>query len=80
MSHVPALQHVKNPSGILVKFRPTGKIGGYFLPSLVEVSRIFMMRGASGDECGNLLGQEYDRPARGRSVEKAPGSNFNFNF
>jgi hypothetical protein len=23
-----------------------------------------MMRGASGDECGNLLGQEYNRPAR----------------
>jgi hypothetical protein len=21
-----------------------------------------MMRGASGDECGNLLGQEYNRP------------------
>jgi hypothetical protein len=37
-----------------------------------------MMRGASGDECGNLLGQEYNRSARGRSVEKAPGSDFNF--
>jgi hypothetical protein len=23
-----------------------------------------VMRGASGDECGNLLGQEYNRPAR----------------
>jgi hypothetical protein len=22
------------------------------------------MRGASGDECENLLGQEYNRPAR----------------
>jgi hypothetical protein len=37
-----------------------------------------MMRGASGDECGNLLEQEYNRPARGRRVEKAPGSDFNF--
>jgi hypothetical protein len=35
-----------------------------------------MMRGASGDDCGNLLGQECNRPARGRSVEKAPGSDF----
>jgi hypothetical protein len=36
-----------------------------------------MMYGASGDECRNLLGQEYNRP-RGRSVEKAPGSDFIF--
>jgi hypothetical protein len=36
-----------------------------------------MMLVASGDECGNLLGQEYNRSARGRSVEKAPGSDFN---
>jgi hypothetical protein len=31
-----------------------------------------MIRGASGDECGNLLGQEYNS----QSVEKAPGSDF----
>jgi hypothetical protein len=37
-----------------------------------------MMHGASGDECGNLLGQEYNRPARGQSVEKAPGRNLTF--
>jgi hypothetical protein len=29
-----------------------------------------MMRGASGDECGNLLGQEYNRPAREAGVLK----------
>jgi hypothetical protein len=33
------------------------------------------MHGASGDECGNLLGQKYNRPAR-PDVEKAPGSDF----
>jgi hypothetical protein len=27
-----------------------------------------MMRRASGDECGNLLGQEYNRPAREAGV------------
>jgi hypothetical protein len=34
-----------------------GKIGGreYFPTSLVEVSGICMMRGASGDKCGNYL-------------------------
>jgi hypothetical protein len=37
-----------------------------------------MMRGASGDECGNLLGQEYNRPAEAGVFEKAPGSDFNF--
>jgi hypothetical protein len=31
-----------------------------------------MMRGASGDECGNLLGQEYNRPAREAGVLKKP--------
>jgi hypothetical protein len=31
-----------------------------------------MMRGASGDECGNLLGQEYNRPARPQCL-KSPG-------
>jgi hypothetical protein len=30
------------------------------------------MRGASGDECGNLLGQEYNRPAREAGVLKKP--------
>jgi hypothetical protein len=70
MSHVPALRHVKNSSGILVKFRPAGKIGGYFPPSLVEVSRICMMRGASGDECGNLLRQEYNRPVKAGVLKK----------
>jgi hypothetical protein len=32
-----------------------------------------MMRGPSGDECGNLLGQEYIRPVRPECL-KAPGS------
>jgi hypothetical protein len=31
-----------------------------------------MMRGVSGDECGNLLGQEYNRPAREAGVLKKP--------
>jgi hypothetical protein len=31
-----------------------------------------MLRGASGDECGNLLGQEYNRPAREAGVLKKP--------
>jgi hypothetical protein len=31
-----------------------------------------MMRGASGDECENLLGQEYNRPAREAGVLKKP--------
>jgi predicted hotdog family 3-hydroxylacyl-ACP dehydratase len=31
-----------------------------------------MMRGASGDECGNLLGQDYNRPAREAGVLKKP--------
>jgi hypothetical protein len=64
MSHVPALRHVKIPSGILVNSDPLAKWGGSSRLSLVEVSRICMMRGASEDECGNLLGQEYNRPAR----------------
>jgi hypothetical protein len=29
-----------------------------------------MMRGASGDECGNLLGQEYNRPAEAGVLKK----------
>jgi hypothetical protein len=31
-----------------------------------------MILGASGDECGNLLGQEYNRPAREAGVLKKP--------
>jgi hypothetical protein len=39
------------------------------------------MRGASGDECGNLvLGQEYNRPAEAGVLKKHRGSDFNFNF
>jgi hypothetical protein len=34
-----------------------------------------MMRGASGDECGNLvLGQEYNRPAEAGVLKKPRGS------
>jgi hypothetical protein len=40
-----------------------------------------MMRGASGDECGNLvLEQEYNRPAEAGVFKKPRGSDFNFNF
>jgi hypothetical protein len=40
-----------------------------------------MMRGASGDECGNLvLGQEYNRPAEAGVLKKPRGSDINFNF
>jgi hypothetical protein len=39
-----------------------------------------MMRGASGDECGKLLGQEYNRPAQAGVLKKPRGSDFNFNF
>jgi hypothetical protein len=40
-----------------------------------------MMRGASGDECGNLvLGQEYNRPAEAGVLKKPRGSDFNFNI
>jgi hypothetical protein len=39
------------------------------------------MRGASGDECGNLvLGQEYNRPAEAGVLKKPRGSDFNFDF
>jgi hypothetical protein len=38
------------------------------------------MRGTSGDECGNLLGQEYNRPAEAGVLKKPRGSDFNFNF
>jgi hypothetical protein len=39
-----------------------------------------MMRGASGDECGKLLGQEYNRPAEAGVLKKPRGSDFNFNL
>jgi hypothetical protein len=40
-----------------------------------------MMRGASGDECGNLvLGQEYNRPAEAGVLKKPRGSDFNLTF
>jgi hypothetical protein len=40
-----------------------------------------MLRGASGDECGNLvLGQEYNRLAEAGVLKKPRGSDFNFNF
>jgi hypothetical protein len=29
-----------------------------------------MMRGASGDECGKLLGQEYNRPVEAGVLKK----------
>jgi hypothetical protein len=36
-----------------------------------------MMRGASGDECGNLvLGQEYNRPAEAGVLKEPRGSDF----
>jgi hypothetical protein len=36
-----------------------------------------MIRGASGDECGNLgLGQEYNRPAEAGVLKKPRGSDF----
>jgi hypothetical protein len=70
MSHVPALRHVKNPSGILVNSDP---------PSLVEVSRICMMLAPLEMNAGTCWGKNTIGP-RGRSVEKAPGSDFNFNF
>jgi hypothetical protein len=39
------------------------------------------MRGASGDECGNLvLGQEYNRPAEAGVLKKPRGSDFNLTF
>jgi hypothetical protein len=37
-----------------------------------------MMRGASGDECGNwVLGQEYNRPAEAGVLKKPRGGDFN---
>jgi hypothetical protein len=39
-----------------------------------------MMRGASGDECGNLLGQEYNRPAEAGVLKKPREATLTFNF
>jgi hypothetical protein len=35
-----------------------------------------MMRGASGDECGKLLGQEYNRPAEAGVLKKPREATF----
>jgi hypothetical protein len=53
--------------------------GEYFPPSLVEVSRICMMRGASGYECGNLLGKNTIDPS-GRRVEKPRKATYTLTF
>jgi hypothetical protein len=37
-----------------------------------------MMRGASGDECGKLLGQEYNRPAEAGVLKKPREATLNF--
>jgi hypothetical protein len=39
-----------------------------------------MMRGASGDECGKLLGQEYNRPAEAGVLKKPQEATLTFNF
>jgi hypothetical protein len=39
-----------------------------------------MMRGASGDECGNLLGQEYNRPAEAGVLKKPREATLTFFF
>jgi hypothetical protein len=39
-----------------------------------------MMRGASGDECGKLLGQEYNRPAEAGVLKKPREATLTFNF
>jgi hypothetical protein len=38
-----------------------------------------MMRGASGDECGKLLGQEYNRPAEAGVLKKPREATLTFN-
>jgi hypothetical protein len=38
------------------------------------------MRGASGDECGKLLGQEYNRPAEAGVLKKPREATLTFNF
>jgi hypothetical protein len=64
MSHVPALRHVKNPSGILVNSDP--------VPVFTDrcVAPLEM-------NAGTCWGKNTIGP-RGRSVEKAPGSDFTF--
>ena len=49
VSHVPALRHVKVPT-TSVNYDVLAKFLVYFSPSLVEVSRTYVVRGASGDE------------------------------
>jgi hypothetical protein len=39
-----------------------------------------MMRGASGDECGKLLGQEYNRPAEAGVLKKPREATLTFNL
>jgi hypothetical protein len=39
-----------------------------------------MMRGASGDEWGNLLGQEYNRPAEAGVLKKPQEATLTFFF
>jgi hypothetical protein len=39
-----------------------------------------MMRGASGDECGKLLGQEYNRPAEAGVLKKPREATLTFSF
>ena len=62
--HVPALRRVKEHSTSVNYDVP---------PSLAEVSRAYVVRGASGDE----LGQGYNRPT-GCSAKMAPHATFTF--
>jgi hypothetical protein len=39
-----------------------------------------MMRGASGDECGKLLGQEYSRPAEAGVLKKPQEATLTLTF
>jgi hypothetical protein len=39
-----------------------------------------MMRGTSGDECGKLLGQEYNRPAEAGVLKKPREATLTFNL
>jgi hypothetical protein len=66
MSYVPALRHVKNPSGILVNSK-LAKLGGRGGVAPLEMN------------AGTCWGKNTIGP-RGRSVEKAPGRDFNFFF
>jgi len=55
LSHVPALRHVKE-SCTFVNYDVLAKFLVKFPPSLAEVSRACVVRGASGDEWGELIG------------------------